>query len=133
MKNIIKSLFFVGATTILTANPAIMGGFTYKFGGNNSMENAGATLKILSTAEDKKPVIAAGVSFFPWAKDGKKYGLDVGAGYNVKNATIMGGWDFLQNQPSLSLGYSKGVSSSSDDDLKVIDDKTQTSCTESSN
>jgi len=91
------------STVLVVADPAIMGGFTFKFGGSNSMENAGATVKVVSSDEDKKPVVAAGVSYFPWAKKGKKYGLDVGAGYNVKNATIMGGWDFIQNQPSLLI------------------------------
>ena len=128
MRIIKNSALIITASSILSfANPAFMGGFTFKFGGNNSMENAGATIKVVSSSEDKKPVIAAGVSYFPWAKDGKKYGLDVGAGYNVKNTTLMGGWDFLQNQPSVSLGYTKGVSSS-DDDLKVVDDQTSSSC-----
>ncbi len=69
-----------------------MGGFTYKIGGG--LESAGATIKILSSGEENKAVISAGASYYPWAK--KKYGLDIGAGYNFKKATIITGWDVLQ-------------------------------------
>ena len=122
------------SSSLVFANPAFMGGLTFKFGGNsgNAMQNAGATLKVLSSDEDKKPVIAAGVSYFPWAQKGKKYGLDIGAGYNMKNTTITGGWDFIQNQPSVSLGYMQGVSDSDDDSnaakSTTTDTQTTTTC-----
>ena len=98
------------SATALSANPAVMGGFTYNFGDSNG---AGATVKVVSSAEDKKPVVAAGVSYFPWAKSSNKFGLDVSAGYNLQNTAIMGGWDFIQSQPTVSLGYNKEISSSS--------------------
>ena len=116
MKNL-KLLAFVSIlATVLSAKPAVMGGITYNFGGSSSgAEGAGATIKVLSSGEDKKPVVAAGLSYFPWAKQDKKFGLDVSAGYNIKNTAVMGGWDFLKNQPTVSLGYNKEISTSSND------------------
>ncbi len=107
MKKIVFSILTI--STILMATPAINGGITYKFGSDFSLENAGATLKVLSTSEDKKPVLGAGVSFYPWAAEDNKLGIDVSAGYNFKSGSVMGGWDFLQNEPSVSLGYNKEV------------------------
>ena len=113
-----KKLKYIGTLLLsinfLFANPAFMGGITLKFGKdyNINMENTGATFKVLSTDEDKKPVLTAGVSYYPWVKNGKKYGVDVGAGYNINSTTVSGSWDFVQNQPSVSIGYSTGFSGS---------------------
>ena len=98
-------------STLLSASPAVMGGITYHFGGDssNALKGAGATIKVLSTGKNKKPVVAAGVSYYPWASDSKKFGLDLSAGYTVKHSAIMGGWDFLQKQPTVSLGYNKEI------------------------
>ncbi len=110
-----KSLKFIAMlfslSAILSASPAVMGGITYHFGGSSSdaLKGAGATIKVLSTGKDKKPVVAAGVSYYPWASDSKKFGLDISAGYTVKHSAVMGGWDFLQKQPTVSLGYNKEI------------------------
>ena len=118
MKKIILSLAVVVSFSF--ASPAITAGLTYSFGAakDNPLSGAGATVKVLSTSEVKKPVVGAGVSYFPWAKD-KKFGVDVSAGYNFKKGSIMGGWDFLQNQPSVSLGYNKEIKS--EKDSKFVD------------
>ena len=108
MKKVIVLLFTTASISF--SSPAIMGGISYKFGKtDNDLSGAGATVKILSTKEEKKPVVGAGVSYYPWAKDDKKFGIDVSAGYNFKKGAIMGGWDFLQKQPSISLGYNKEI------------------------
>jgi len=121
-------ILFISSISISFASPAVMGGFTFKFGSNSAdLSNAGATIKVLSTKEEKKPVVGAGVSYYPWAKDSKKFGVDVSAGYNFKNASIMGGWDFLQKQPSFSLGYSKEISS--DDETQFSDGIQDARCT----
>jgi len=105
------SLFSLITITFLFANPAVMGGITYNFGsGDDSLANAGATVKVLSTAKENKPVVGAGVSFYPWADKSKQFGLDVSAGYSFKNGAVMGGWDFLKQQPSVSLGYNQEIS-----------------------
>ena len=113
MKALSSFLVSTSLITFLSATPAVMGGITYNFGGDSdSMAGAGATVKVLSNGADKKPMIAAGFSYFPWAKDSKKFGLDLSAGYNIKNTAVMGGWDFIQNHPTVSLGYNKEIKQS---------------------
>ena len=111
------SLFSLLSLSFLFANPAVMGGITYNFGSSSdSLANVGASVKVLSTAEENKPVVGAGVSFYPWAEKSKQFGVDVSAGYSFKNGAVMGGWDFLKQQPSVSLGYNKEIGS---DDSKI--------------
>ena len=116
------TLIFSFVVTVF-AKPAFFGGITYKFG--NGLENAGITTKVISNDKNKKVVIGAGATYYPWAKSGKQFGVDVSAGYNLKNTTVMAGWDFLQNQPSVSLGINVG--SSDDDSNSDIPDAT-TNC-----
>ncbi len=101
------------ASAVSLAKPAVMGGITYNFGsGDDAITGTGISIKVLSSGEKKKPVVGAGITYYPWAKDSKKIGIDVGAGYNVsKNTAVMGGWDFLKNQPTVSLGYNKEIKS----------------------
>ena len=108
------STLLIFVTTFTFASPAVVGGITYHFGnGSDIAKNAGATIKILSSGKDNKAVIGAGVTYYPWAED-KKFGIDVSAGYNKKHTSVMAGWDFLQNQPTVSLGYSKEITTSGD-------------------
>ncbi len=117
------TLFSLLSFSILFANPAVMGGITYNFGSSSdALANLGASLKILSTAEENKPVVGAGVSFYPLAKGDKQFGLDISAGYNFKKGAIMGGWDFLKEQPSLSLGYNKEISTEDSNVADTIQD-----------
>jgi len=106
MKRVIVSIFTL--ISVSFASPAVMGGITYKFGAKTDLSGAGATLKVLSSDKEKKPVVGAGVSYYPWAEN-KKFGIDLSAGYNFKKGAVMGGWDLLQNEPSLSLGYNKTI------------------------
>ena len=116
------SFFILLSNMVVFASPAFVGGITYKFG--SGLKNAGITAKVITSGEDKKAVVGAGVTYYPWEKKGKKFGLDVSAGYNFESATIMGGWDFLQNQPSVSLGFNKEISSDDDDTNDDIQDAT---------
>ncbi len=114
MKTLKLIALCLGASAFLYANPAVMGGFTYSFGsGSNSLSGAGVSLKILSSGKEKKPVVGAGVTYYPWAEEGKQLGVEVDAGYTVKNTAVMGGWDFLKKQPTVSLGYNKEIKSTS--------------------
>ena len=111
-----KTLKFIalclGASAFLYANPAVMGGITYSFGDSkNSLEGAGVGVKVLSSGKDKKPVVGAGFTYYPWADEGEQFGLEAGVGYTVKNTAVMGGWDFLKKQPTVSLGYNKEINS----------------------
>ena len=107
-----KGFLIISLIGFLGANPTFMGGITFKFG--SDLSGVGATIKVISNEKKKKAVIAAGATYYPWEKDkNKQLGLDVSAGYNVnEHTTIMGGWDFLQNQPSVSLGIHPDSSNS---------------------
>jgi len=111
---------------VVFAKPAFFGGITYKFG--SGLENAGITTKVISDNKDKKVVIGAGATYYPWAKSGKQFGVDVSAGYNLKNTTVMAGWDFLQNQPSVSLGFNVSSNDNEDNSNDEIADA-KTNCT----
>jgi len=112
MRNFI--ILLTSASSFLLATPAVMGGITYNFGSStDTLAGAGATIKVLSTAESNKPVVAAGVSFYPWAQKSKQFGLDVSAGYTYKSGSVMGGWDFLKKQPTISLGYNQEIKADS--------------------
>jgi len=112
----------------LCAKPAFMGGLTYKFGADNSLENLGTTVKVLSSDEDKKAVVSAGASYYPWAKK-KQFGIDVGVGYSIKNVNVQAGWDFIANQPAVSLGYAGSINiDETSTNKKVIDEETIKNC-----
>ena len=86
-------------------NPGVMVGLAFKFGGAApSTKDIGITAKILSNRNEDTFVLGAGVTFYPM--EPQSFGLDISAGYNFDNATIMGGFDFLQKTPQLSIGWS---------------------------
>ena len=116
-----KLLILITFSYIIYAKPAVMGGITYAIGGG--VESIGTTVKFLSSSKEKKPTLSAGASFYPWAKD-KKFGIDIGAGYNFKKATITTGWDILKNEPTVSLGINEQISSEDDDISSGIQDAT---------
>ncbi len=116
------ALVTIAASFCLYASPAVSGGITYKFGGSDKPEeNIGATVKVLSSSEAKKPVIGAGLSYYPMASSDKKLGLDVSAGYNFEKGAVMAGWDFLQNQASASVGYNKEIKADTKTDDEIQD------------
>ncbi len=123
-----KVVLFLAFCMIAYANPTFTGGISFKIGGDLSA--VGATIKIISNQKKSKPVIAGGVTYYPWQEDkSKKFGIDLSAGYNVnEHTTIMGGWDFLQHQPSVSLGIhpskSNGVKAEAIDDVASSCSKT---------
>ena len=127
MKTKIFLITIVALSSFSFAKPAFMGGFTYKFGANNNLENLGTTIKVLSSGEDKKAVVSAGASYYPWAKD-KQFGLDLGVGYNTKKVNIQAGWDFIANQPSVSLGYATAIDTTTKEHKPAIDEETIKAC-----
>ncbi len=121
-----KNLFIIVSILSITyAKPAFMGGFTYKFGTNNSLENLGTTIKVLSSGEDKKAVVSIGASYYPWSKN-NQFGLDAAVGYNLKKVNLGAGWDFINNEPSVSLGYASSIKD--DTNKEVIDEETIKNC-----
>ncbi|WP_456382844.1 hypothetical protein [Hydrogenimonas sp.] len=97
------------------AGPQAMFGLSYTWGGAIGEGNLGLSVKLLSDNEEDNPVVAAGVSYYPWAYT-DKFGVDVSAGYLSDSFAITGGWDFLQSDWILSAGYVNTIEENDDDD-----------------
>ncbi|MCF6267444.1 MAG: hypothetical protein L3J57_12990 [Desulfuromusa sp.] len=102
---LILSLFIFGLVTQAQAGVGVLFGVSFVFGISQGQSNDfGITIKALSDDEDDTAVVAAGVSYYPFAEV-KKFGADLSAGYLFKNGAVTGGWDFLQWKPQLAVGY----------------------------
>lgn len=96
-----KTPWLVAGSTALAcfnahAGAAFMFGISHNFGGDT-----GVTFKILSSDRRDRPVLAAGVSFFP-----KGVGFDVGVGYNFTRTTVTFGRDLLREHYQIAWGAS---------------------------
>jgi hypothetical protein len=89
-------MLLAGATPAI-ADPGVFLGVTYNFGGS-----VGVSLKLLSTNKEDRGALAAGVSYYPTTS---KFGIDAGAGYLFKNGAVTLGWDFLNSNPQVGIGY----------------------------
>ncbi len=90
-------LFLLSSATTAIANPGILFGLSYNFGGS-----VGLSLKVLSTNKEHHGALAVGTSYYPLTK---KFGLDAGAAYLTKDAAVSLDWDFLNNTPQVGVGY----------------------------
>ena len=96
-----KTPWLVASTTALACFNAQAAGFmfgiSHNFGGDT-----GVTFKILSTERGNRPVLAAGVSFFPG--EGRRIGLDVGVGYNFRQTTVTFSRDLVMERFQMAWG-----------------------------
>lgn len=102
MKKKAMSATLLCAITAAHAGPAVMVGISHNFGGAT-----GVTFKVLSTERKNKPVLAAGVSYFPGQTEGQRWGADMGIGYTFNHGAITLGYDWLNEQAQLGLGWAK--------------------------
>ncbi len=86
-------------STQASADVGFMAGVGWTFGGGGPA----LTIKVLSSDSRNEGVVAAGASYYPLVA--KKFGLDLGAGYQFDNAAAIVSWDFLQNGVQLSGGW----------------------------
>ena len=86
------------------ANPVAMVGLSFNFGGRVVDETIGLTFKVVSSDRQDRAVVAAGVTYFPWAPK-QNFGLDISTGYNFDKVTALVGYDLLNKKPQVSLGY----------------------------
>ena len=101
MKRYTVAAGLLASCTWAQADPGFMVGISYNFGGS-----VGVTAKILSTNRQEKAVAALGVSYL-FGDSSKKFGVDLGAGYNFKHdVTATVGWDFLNSQVQTAVGVS---------------------------
>ncbi|AOF84017.1 hypothetical protein BSY239_4040 [Hydrogenophaga sp. RAC07] len=80
-----------------TQAAGFMFGISHNFGGDT-----GVTFKILSSDRRNRPVLAAGVSFFPG--EGRRIGLDVGVGYNFRQTTVTFSRDLVMERFQMAWG-----------------------------
>ena len=110
-KLIITALMLGNMSSIALAQPVdcgtstdvtVMGGIAYSFGAGTTAENFGFTLKGLNTNEGDQFVVGAGGTYYPWSES--KFGIDLSAGYNGNESTVLAGYDFLRKAPVISGG-----------------------------
>ncbi|MFN7120947.1 MAG: hypothetical protein ACK4NM_02825 [Hydrogenophaga sp.] len=93
--------WLVASTTALACFNAQAAGFmfgiSHNFGGDTGM-----TFKILSNERRNRPVLAAGVSFFPG--EGRRIGLDLGVGYNFSHTTVTFSRDLIMDRFQMAWG-----------------------------
>ena len=96
-----KTTWLVASSTALACFNAQAAGFMFGIS-HNIGGDTGVTFKILSSDRRNRPVLAAGVSFFPG--EGRRIGLDVGVGYNFRQTTVTFSRDLLMEQFQLAWG-----------------------------
>ena len=99
---LILSFLLFGLVAQAQAGAGGFFGISYNFG--TSAADWGVTAKIMSDDDANTAVVAAGVSYFPFAKE-KKFGADLSGGYLFENGAVTLGFDFLQWKPQLAVGY----------------------------
>jgi hypothetical protein len=102
-KLILAAALGLGATGA-HADAGFMVGVSYNFDGRAAPSGLGFTAKVLTSDKEDKWVGAAGVTLLPWAQ--RRVGVDVSAGYTFDNSTVLVGYDFLQQAPQVSAGWS---------------------------
>lgn len=103
------------------ADAGYMLGISHNFGGTT-----GITFKVLSTDQKDKWAFAAGVSYFPW-QSRSRLGLDVGAGYTFNNGALTAGYDLLNSQPQVALGYANAKDRTTTTVLEPVPEETPAS------
>lgn len=98
MKKIYALLLLLALPLSAHSDAAAFIGINYTFGGN-----LGLSIKALSDDDENKGVAAIGVSYYPMAEN--KLGIDAGVGYVFDSYAVTAGWDFLQKEPVVSVGY----------------------------
>tara|TARA_R110002074_G_scaffold152936_1_gene307561 strand:- start:124412 stop:124774 length:363 start_codon:yes stop_codon:yes gene_type:complete len=98
MKKIYALLLLLALPLSAHSDAAVFIGINYTFGGN-----LGLSIKALSDDDENNGVAAVGVSYYPMAEN--KLGIDAGVGYAFDSYAVTAGWDFLQKEPVVSVGY----------------------------
>ena len=101
MRTLIAVIALTAATTGAHADVGAFVGVTYAFDGKSG---PGITLQATSSRREDHAIVAAGVSFHPFAP-GQKFGIPVGVGYQLQNAAVVAGYDVLLQSITLAGGY----------------------------
>ncbi len=101
MRTLIAVIALTAATTGAHADVGAFVGVTYAVDGKSG---PGITLQATSSRREDHAIVAAGVSFHPFAP-GQKFGIPVGVGYQLQNAAVVAGYDLLLQSITLAGGY----------------------------
>lgn len=83
------------------AEAGFFAGITYLMGNRPAM---GFTVKALNTRVEDRGVVGLGMSYYP-TRTGDPFGIDFSAGYQNDNAAGLVGFDFINNNFNVSVGY----------------------------
>ena len=86
------------AATTAQADPAVMFGINYNFGGGGP----GLSVKVLSSDREDRTVASVGASYYPLMN---RVGLDVGVGRTFENGAATVSWDVISSAPQASIGF----------------------------
>ena len=98
MRKVLAGSLFAFAAATAHADPAVMFGINYNFGGGGP----GLSVKVLSSDRQDRTVGSVGASYYPMMN---RVGLDVGFGRTFENGAATVGWDVINNAPQASIGY----------------------------
>jgi hypothetical protein len=98
MRKVLAGSLFALAAATAHADPAVMFGINYNFGGGGP----GLSVKVLSSDRQDRTVGSVGASYYPMMN---RVGLDVGFGRTFENGAATVGWDVINNAPQASIGY----------------------------
>ena len=100
---VLVSLLLCSSVSVV-ADVGVFAGVVYNFGSGSQASKLGFSVKVLSDDEEDKAVVAAGLSYFPQG-GANKIGADISVGYLFDNAVVTGGYDFLNSQPQVGIGF----------------------------
>ncbi len=102
-RNVLASIMLCSSVSVM-ADTGVFVGVVYDFGsGSHASSGLGLSAKVVSDDEEDKAVGAVGLSYFPRAAN--KLGVDVSIGYTFDNGLVTLGYDILNKQPQMGLGY----------------------------
>ena len=98
MKRLLLVLVLALAPMSASAGPGVMFGIAFNFNGD-----LGVSLKLLSSDREDRFVGVGGVTWFPTGAN--PISVDVGLGYNFRNAGVTAGWDIVNAEFQVGAGY----------------------------
>lgn len=104
MKKLLASTAIVSSLTAAPsfADPTVMIGLSWAFGGGSQQGVLGISGRILSDDERDTWVGAVGGTYYPGSGE---FGFDVGIGYTFSNTPLTLSYDLMNNQVLFGLGW----------------------------
>lgn len=98
MKRLFVVMVLIMVPMSASAGAGVMFGIAFNFNGD-----LGVSVKLLSSDRQDRFVGVGGVTWFPTGAN--PIGVDVGLGYNFRNAAVTAGWDIVNAEFQVGAGY----------------------------